>query len=461
MQETILVPARKISDFYVRIKNSEQKQGFIPQLHLCNGVYLGNAVVSNNNNKAYMKIFNTNITPQKLTISTVELIDFEELPINEEKQNNTKTNLGDRKEFNFSQQIFNDFINQIPKINDYDQSFSISNKKRENSIKELLRLDHLNQEEKQHVENLIQKYADRFHIPGEPLGATTVLQHNIPTTDDQPIFSKQYRFPLVNKEVISRQVNELINNKIIKPSQAPYNTPVWIVPKKLDSHGNKKWRMVLDFRKLNENTIGDSYLLPNIIDISDQLGSAQYFSVFDLASGFHQIKMSPKDSHETAFSTPYGHYEFDRMPFGLKNAPGTFQRLMDLVLTGLQGTKLFVYQDNIVLYANSLEELEEKFKKLMERLSAANLKLQSDKCEYLRPEVAYSGHIIDKEGVRPDPKKREAVKSFQTPKNPKNIKQFLGLAGYYRRFIDGFSKIATPLNQLLMKDGKFNWSEKQ
>ena len=114
--------------------------------------------------------------------------------------------------------------------------------------------------------------------------------------------------------------------------------------------------MVVDFRKLNETTIGDSYPLPNIIDILDQLGSAQYFSVFHLASGFHQIKMSPEDSHKTAFSTPYGHYEFDRMPFGLKNAPVTCQRLMDLVLTGLQGTELFDYLNDIVLYANSLEE---------------------------------------------------------------------------------------------------------
>ena len=159
--------------------------------------------------------------------------------------------------------------------------------------------------------------------------------------------------------------------KLLKPSQSPYNTPVWIVPKKLDSHGNRKWRMVLDFRKLNEKTIGDAYPLPNIIDILDQLGSAQYFSVFDIASGFHQIKMSPEDSHKTAFSTPYGHYEFNRMPFGLKNAPATFQRLMDLVLTGLQGTELFVYLDDIVLYANSLEEHAEKFNKLMERFKSS------------------------------------------------------------------------------------------
>ena len=125
MQETILVPARRISGFYVNMKNSEQRQGFIPQLHLCNGVYLGNAIVSNHNNKAYMKIFNTNTQPQRLIIPTVELIDFEEVSIHEEKQTNTETSFKDGKELNFSQQIFNNFIKQIPKVNYCDQPFNI------------------------------------------------------------------------------------------------------------------------------------------------------------------------------------------------------------------------------------------------------------------------------------------------------------------------------------------------
>ena len=219
--------------------------------------------------------------------------------------------------------------------------------------------------------------------------------------------------------------------------------------------------MVLDFRKLNEETIGDSYPLLNINDILDSLGSAKYFSVFDLATGFPRIKMDPKDSHKTAFSTPHGHYKFDRMPFGLKTAPATFQRLMDLTLAGLMATELFVYLDGIVIYSNTLEKHEIKFNNLAERLRKANLHLQPDKCEFLRPEVEYLGHIIDKNGVRPDPRKITAVKNFPVPKTQKNIKQFLGLAGYYRRFLDGFSKIASPLNQLLKKDIPFNWTEKQ
>ena len=209
--------------------------------------------------------------------------------------------------------------------------------------------------------------------------------------------------------------------------------------------------MVLDFRKLNEKVIGDSCTLPNINDILNSLGLAKYLSVFDLSTGFPHIKMNPRDSHKTAFSTPHGHYEFDRMPFGLKTAPATVQRSMDLTLTGLIGTELYLYLDDIVIYANTLEEHKIKFNNLAERLRKANLHLQPDKCEFSRPEVGYLGHIIDKNGVRPDPKKIIAAKNFQVPKTQENVKQFLGLAGYYRRFIDGFSKIQSPLHQLLKK----------
>lgn len=233
------------------------------------------------------------------------------------------------------------------------------------------------------------------------------------------------------------------------------------MPKKEDSTGNKRWRMVLDFRALNDKTVGDAYPLPNIVDILDQLGAAQYFSVCDLASGFHQIKMDPADSHKTAFTTPFGHYEFDRMPFGLKNAPATFQRLMDLVLTGLQGEELFVYMDDIVIYATSLEEHERKYNALIERLRKANLKLQPDKCEFLKTEVTYLSHVISREGVKPDPTKLKAVQQFPRPKTPKNIKQFLGLAGYYRRFIPNFSKFAKPLTTLLKNDTRFEWTPVQ
>lgn len=327
-------------------------------------------------------------------------------------------------------------------------------------LKSIINTKHLNEEETDHVDTLLKEYGDCFYLPGENLKFTTSVKHTIPTTDNIPIHVKQYRYPPVHKEEIDRQVTKLLKDKIITPSASPFNAPLWIVPKKAAADGQKKWRMVIDFRKLNEKTIGDAYPLPNIVEILDQLGSAKYFSIFDLAQGFHQISMAPEDQEKTAFSTPR-HYEYQRMPFGLKNAPATFQRLMDNVLTGLQGNELFVYLDDIVVYARSLEEHDVKIKELMQRLKEANLQLQPDKCQFLRHEVVYLGHIIGNDGVKSDPNKIKAVEHFPIPRNYKNIKQFLGLVGYYRRFIKDFSKIAKPLTDLLKKDKSFIWTSSQ
>lgn len=337
---------------------------------------------------------------------------------------------------------------------------SSSNSTRYNALLDALRLEHLNDEEKENILELIDQNSDLFHLPNEPLTMTNAVTHKIPTTDEIPVHVKQYRYPHVHKEEIERQIDDLFKKRIIRPSSSPYNSPLWIVPKKNDSLGRKKWRMVIDYRKLNEKSLADAYPLPNITEVLDQLGSAKYFSVLDLASGFHQIPVDEKDAPKTAFSTPHGHYEFVRMPFGLKNGPATFQRLMDNVLTGLQGNELFVYLDDIVIYASSLIDHNAKFNKLAERLRKANLRLQPDKCEFLRKEVTYLGHIIGEDGVRPDPGKVKAVREFPRPRNATNIKQFLGLAGYYRRFIAKFSYITKPLTNLLKKDTEFVWTDK-
>lgn len=333
-----------------------------------------------------------------------------------------------------------------------------SQKERVPTIIGMLRLEHLNLIEKENIISLVKNYQDRFYLPNEYLGRTSVISHKIITSDNTPINTKQYRFPPMLRQEIHDQVNQLLKKEIVQTSTSPYNSPVWIVPKKPDSAGNKRWRMVIDYRRLNEKTIADAYPLPNICDILDQLGGAKYFSILDLANGFHQIPMDDNDAYKTAFSTPHGHYEFTRMPFGLKNAPATFQRLMDQILTGLQGNELFVYMDDIVIYASSLREHDIKIAKLMARLRSANLTLQVDKCEFLRHEVAYLGHIIGENGVRPDPQKIIAVKNFPAPRNQKGIRQFLGLAGYYRRFIQDFSKIASPLSNMLKKNATFHWN---
>ncbi|KAL0128565.1 hypothetical protein PUN28_003720 [Cardiocondyla obscurior] len=246
--------------------------------------------------------------------------------------------------------------------------------------------------------------------------------------------------------LLSNQFDNLFGNK---------------VPKKADENGNLRVRIVVDFRKLNEITIGDSFPIPNITDILDQLGQAKYFSTLDLASRYHQIPMHEMARNKTAFSTTLGHYEFNRMPFGLKNAPATFQRLINAVLSGLQGIKCLVYLDDIIIYGPTLHEHNERLKKVFKRLREHNLKLQPGKCEFLRKEVLYLGHIIAEDGIRPDPSKISAVRNYPTPKKIKNIQSFIGLSGYYRKFIANFSKIAKPLTNLTRKGQEFKWEIEQ
>lgn len=447
LQDTIVVPRRSSATLCLRVINTEISEGYIPRLSVGKGIYLGDSIVTNRDGKVCTRIINTNDFDFQFSTPTIELQEIEK--ISNHPSDEFDSNCGNKE------MVVNN-IQSMPCL-----TIQTKEHGRVQTIRELLRLDHLNKEESEHVDMFIRKHNDLFRLPDDKLACTTTVAHKITTTDDSPINIKQYRFPPIHKDEINKQVKDLLNNDTIKPSDSPYNSPLWIVPKKPDSKGNKRWRMVIDYRMLNEKTVGDAYPLPNITDILDQLGSAKYFSVFDLASGFHQIPMDRIDAPKTAFSTPYGHYEFNRMPFGLKNAPATFQRLMDQILSGLQGIELFVYLDDIVIYASSLEEHKIKFNKLAGRLRQANLRLQPDKCEFLRREVNYLGHIISEEGVKPDPKKIIAVQEFPTPQNAKNIKQFLGLAGYYRKFIPEFSKTAKPLTELLKKDIKFVWADQQ
>jgi len=177
------------------------------------------------------------------------------------------------------------------------------------------------------------------------------------------------------------------NEEIIRSSTSQWNAPILVVLKKSDASGKQKLRIVMDFRRLNDLTIGDSYSLLNIIDILDQLGNAKYFSTLDLASGYHQIAMNEKDKNKTAFSIPYGHYEFNRMLFGLKNAPATFQWLMNAVLVGMQGIRCLVYLDDIVIYGSS-QDHNKRLTEVLQRLREHNLKLRNkEKCEFLRKEL--------------------------------------------------------------------------
>lgn len=328
---------------------------------------------------------------------------------------------------------------------------------RRKTIKEQLRTNHLNEEENNLITNLCLEFSDIFYLEGDVLTFTNEIKHSIDTNNAKPIFTKSYRYPHIHKEEVKSQINNMLDQGIIRPSISPWSSPVWVVPKKLDASGKPKWRVVIDYRKLNELSVGDKYPLPNISDLLDQLGKCQYFTTLDLASGFHQIEINPNDIPKTAFSVENGHYEFVRMPFGLKNAPSTFQRVMDNILLGIQNERCLVYMDDIIVYSPTIHEHITRLTEVFKRLRKANLKIQPDKCEFLRKEVAYLGHLITEEGVKTNPAKVQCIQNFPIPTNEKEIKSFLGLTGYYRRFIPNFAKISKPLTRLLQKDIPFQF----
>nr|WPN07709.1 reverse transcriptase [Ectropis grisescens TED virus] len=205
-----------------------------------------------------------------------------------------------------------------------------------------LRTNHLNAEEKINLETLCSRYADVFYLDGEPLTFTNKIKHNIRTTDEVPVHTKSYRYPYIHRQEVQDQIAKMLEQGIIRPSESAWNSPIWVVPKKADASGKTKWRLVVDFRKLNDKTIDDKYPIPNITDVLDKLGNCNYFTTLDLASGFYQVEMNSDDIAKTAFNVENGHFEYLRMPMGLKNAPSTFQRVMDNVLRDLQNVVCLV-----------------------------------------------------------------------------------------------------------------------
>lgn len=317
-----------------------------------------------------------------------------------------------------------------------------------------LRLDHTNSEERKAIETLCFEYRDIFYSEKLPLTFSNQVKHQIRTKNEEPIFIRPYRLAPSQNAEIQAQTDKLLKDNVIQESFSPWSAPVHLVPKKMDASGEPKLRMVIDYRRLNDLTIDDKYPLPNINDIFDKLGKSTYFSTLDLASGYHQIEVEPQDRSKTAFTTPSGHYEFTRMPFGLKTAPATFQRAMDNVLRGLQGIHCLVYLDDIIIYSNSIQEHIEKLRKVFDRLRQTNFKVTLDKCEFLRKEVLYLGHKITENGLEPNDDKIKAVLNFPLPRTSTEIKSFLGLVGYYRKFIKDFSKLTQPLTQCLKKKNK-------
>ncbi|GKB67286.1 putative reverse transcriptase domain-containing protein [Tanacetum coccineum] len=246
------------------------------------------------------------------------------------------------------------------------------------------------------------------------------------------------------------------NKGFIRPSSSPWGAPVLFVKKK-----DGLFRMCIDYRELNKLTVKNRYPLPRIDDLFDQLQGSSIYSKIDLRSGYHQLRVREQDIPKTAFQTRYGHYEFQVMPFGLTNAPAVFIDLMNRVCKPYLDKFVIVFIDDILIYSKDEKEHEEHLKAILELLKKEQLYAKFSKCEFWIPKVQFLGHVIDSRGIHVDPAKIESIKDWASPKTPTEIHQFLGLAGYYRRFIEGFSKIAKSMTKLTQKGIKFGWGEKE
>ena len=307
--------------------------------------------------------------------------------------------------------------------------------------------------QKEELLSLLGCFGHVFAQEGQPRGRTTVVKHHIETSGT-PIRQPTRRLPASLKGEVDKEVQDMLQTGVIRPSTSPWSSPVVLVKKKDGS-----WRFCIDFRKVNEVTHRDAYPLPRIDETLDSLAHAVMFTTLDLASGYWQVELDESSKEKTAFSTPGGHYEFNVMPFGLTNAPATFQRLMECVLAGLSPAQCLIYLDDIIVYGTSFEDHLKHLEMVLTKLGEAGLKLKPSKCHFAQQQVQYLGHLISKDGVAVDPSKVEAVTSYPQPTDVKELRGFLGLANYYRRFVQGFASIAQPLYKLTRKNARgFNWT---
>ncbi|GKC46534.1 putative reverse transcriptase domain-containing protein, partial [Tanacetum coccineum] len=271
-----------------------------------------------------------------------------------------------------------------------------------------------------------------------------------------PVARAPYRLAPSEMKELAEQLQELFDKGFIRPNSSPWGVPVLFVKKKDGSF----W-ICIDYRELNKLTVKNRYPLPRIDDLFDQLQGSSVYSKIDLRSGYHQLRVREEDIPKTAFRTRYGHYKFQVMPFGLTNAPTVFIDLVNRVCKPYLDKFVIVFIDDILIYSKNKEEHEEHLKLILELLKKEELYTKFSKCEFWILKVQFLGYMIDSKGIHVDPAKIKSIKDWASPKSPTEIRQFLGLAGYYRRFIEGFYKIAKSMTKLTQKNVKFNWGEKE
>lgn len=302
--------------------------------------------------------------------------------------------------------------------------------------------------------DLVNEFRDCFAADLSELGISKIGSMEITLLDSEPVVYRPYRLSHSEREYVKEHIMELKKYGVVRDSQSPYSSPILLVKKKDGS-----LRMCCDFRRLNAKIVRQQYPLPRIDDLIDRMLDAKCFSSLDLAWGYWQIPMEPSSIDKTSFVTPDGQFEWLRQPFGLSNGGAVFQRVINAILAPLSGTGIVAYLDDIMIPSKDCSENLKKLRQIFEALRKANLTLRLEKCRFLFDKVSYLGHEIENGQVRPGIEKIKAVESFPQPKSVKEVRQFIGLASYFRKFIKDFSLLASPLTQLTKKEVEFTWQQ--
>lgn len=300
---------------------------------------------------------------------------------------------------------------------------------------------------------LLQNYRDCFATNISEIGCVRDVEMKIDLADSRPIFYRPYRLSHHERERVRETIDELLRNDIIQESRSDYASPILMVKKKTGEQ-----RLCVDFRALNNKTIKDRFPLPLIEDQISNLSGNSFFTTLDLASGYYQIPMAKESQHLTGFVTPDGHYEFKRMPFGLANAPAVFQRMVNRILGNRRFEYALAYLDDVLIPSKSIDEMFQRLEEVLTLFRQYGLTLKLSKCRFFDNTVSYLGYEISPLGIQPSEAKTLAVGEFPTPQNVHEVRQFLGLTGYFRKFIKGYGEIARPLTSLLKKDSVWRWS---
>ena len=309
--------------------------------------------------------------------------------------------------------------------------------------------------DKQVIFNILRHFSDIFSKDETDLGRTHLAAHEIPTGDAPPVKQPPRRVPIALAHEEKEAIENLKRQGVIRESSSPWASPIVLVRKK-----NGKIRPCVDYRRVNFLTCKDAYPIPRTQDCLDAMAGSVMFSTLDMTSGYHQIPIKEEDIPKTAFVTRQGLYEFTTMPFGLTNAPATFQRVMEIACRGLQWSRCLIYLDDVLIFGRTPAEHATRLKLVLERIRKAGLKLKPEKCELFQTEVRFLGHIVSGDGVQPDPMNTSKIRDWPVPGSVTEVRQFLGLCSYYRKFVKNFSIIAKPLSDLTCKESGLVWNSR-